>query len=868
MTSTFSTSATDSIPVSWDLSAFLRDWTTATPEFDSSLSTHSVSTRKPVEHWVEALPIGNGILGAMSHARPGKITLTANRHDAWSGNEKSPYQDVPAAARTGYLEQVRAAITSGKHEVAQELLMDTQSTHSQAFLPFLDITIETRSDSHSHSATQPHSTGFRHALNFANSTTTSAQTSANEFVAHSTFAPRTATNTGSLVHTISNHGAQPIEVTIALSSMLRAYVGSIGTAHLELPTDVAPTHEDVAHHVTYTSATPRIATISLAAHGWDNTGRTAPADLLWDSSENQPEPHGNDSPEIWKCGRYTLEIPKDSSVALVFTSTPIEELQVGKPSAQPSATRDERATIISQLAQRSTASALKHAQLLAKRIAQAPTQAHQELTAEHRELYLACTLHIEAEEEATRLFNFGRHLLISAYAEKGSPLNLQGLWNHELPPPWSSNYTLNINTPMNYWGAEATSLGALHGPLQEWLTKVVQGPGAHAAKTLYAADGFVLHHNSDLWGHAHPVGAGSGDPCWAYWPMGGIWLTRHMWDHYEYSQDPRDLESIWPIIEAAGQFAQQWMVTTPDGTRTMPSTSPENRFFADSKPFSVTSTVTMDIALIQDLNTYSNAAHTALFGTKAHKPHWLRALNSKANALPAYQIGRNGQIQEWLEDYAEVEPEHRHLSHLVGVYPLGHISPETQPKLAQASATTLTLRGPDSTGWSLAWRISLWAHLNNPAMTADAISRVLRPVEQNSTAENEHRGGLYPNLFAAHPPFQIDGNYGYVAGVVEALAHVVAVNDAPLLKLLPGLPPTWAHGNIGGVRLRGGYLINLRWHGGKPTELELTDTRKSGPARTLTVDFQGHQQTLSTTPTETWRLTAENGRFTGPTPVS
>lgn len=841
--------------------------------------TSEISFETAAKGLVEALPLGNGILGVMSYGRAGGETLTVNRHDAWSGNKNSPYQEIPAFKVDGYLERVRDLIDANEIHQAEELLKQAQSSHSQAFLPYVDFDISTAGEPFGRS-----DESLQRTLDFENAVSLNHYVYETVHLSHATYVPRDAQKDRSskILHIVENPGAHPVLVTLAVRTLLRGFAHPDQGYVIELPSDVAPTHEANPQHVRYHGASPRVGCLgiaaalvplssashtgtnlvgtdqSYAAHSSTEQGFTehqtqralpTPSDSSTNGQHNVAETGDAElAPELHE----TYQLPAGHCLVIVIESPDIEQLN------GISGSLDARQAQIARAVRDCVATAQQEAAKAAlEAAANIPVHLNNHTRA-HRELTNTMSLELP-DQRVTKQFNFGRYLLASAHAPHALPLNLQGLWCHDIPAPWSSNYTLNINTPMNYWGVEAAGLPGLHESLIEWLEMVAKGPGKFAAEKLYQLPGIVLHHNADAWGHSLPAGAGAGDASWAYWPLGAVWMLRQAWDHYEYGQDPSVLERIWPLIEQVGLFAEAWIVLDGDTAKTYPSVSPENRYYHRGHPASVSSSVTMDVALLQDFARYANTAHDALFGADARPPLWLASLTGKAAALPGYQVGSKGQLQEWITDHAEVEPQHRHLSHLVGVYPLGTTS---DPEVRAAARRSLELRGDDSTGWSLAWRIGLWARLGEPHKMLDAIERSLRPAygphgqDDDSLGSHENRGGIYPNLLSAHPPFQIDGNYGFIAGILEALCRA----EDNRITLFPALPETWPTGKVRGLRLRGALTVNLEWSNHWDCTVQVRDTRATGGQRTVMFEAASDQRVeLKIRPAEMHRITLKRG---------
>ena len=447
-------------------------------------------------------------------------------------------------------------------------------------------------------------------------------------------------------------------------------------------------------------------------------------------------------------------------------------------------------------------------------------------------------------------FQFGRYLLISCSRTEGVPANLQGLWTPHLWSPWRGNYTVNINLEENYWPAFVANLAEMAQPLDGFIQSLAAN-GVYTARNYYGIDeGWCSSHNSDIWAMTNPVGEKNESPMWANWNMGGAWLVNTLWKRYQFTQDKTYLQTVaYPLMKGAARFCLRWLIDNPKQPGTLitaPSTSPENEYITDKGYHGVTCYGgTADLAIIRELFINTIAAGKVL-GERN------KDIEKALAHLHPYTIGHMGDLNEWYYDWDDRDFKHRHQSHLIGLYPGSHLTDAT---LQKAAERTLEIKGDETTGWSTGWRINLWARLKKGEKAHQIYRKLLTAVapEKSRYPNYSRGGGTYPNLFDAHPPFQIDGNFGGTAGVCEMLMQSSMASGQCSIELLPALPEAWKDGKVSGLCARGGYEVSFEWKGGYVRDCSIK-ARKSG---TVTLIYNGQQKTLKlkagqTMPVKTW----------------
>jgi len=746
-----------------------------------------LSYTKPAEIWTEALPIGNGRLGAMVFGGVDNELIQLNEATLWSGGPVKKNINPDAFKN---LEIIRKSLRNEDYAQAYEDTKNMQGVYSESYMPLGDLQIK-----QDFNGKQPSS--YNRLLNLEDAVATTTFTIDGVTYKREIFASAPAQ---CIIIRLTASQKNKLSVTLNASSQLR-FIKSISDGDLYIK-GKAPAHTDPSY-INYNKE-PIIYDDATGCNGM--------------RFEFVVKPMVTDGSMVVKDDALKI----DNASEIVFLVSAATSFN-GYDKCPDSDGKDEHLLAtgyLKNIAGKNYSKLLKahlddfHGYF--KRVSLTINGNRKDLSAvaTDKRLMDYATGQKDSGLEAL-YFQYGRYLLISSSRTKDAPANLQGIWNKELRAPWSSNYTTNINVQMNYWPVESANLSELFSPLND-LIRNAAATGEETAKSFYNAKGWVLHHNSDIWATTNPVGdLGKGDPKWANWYMGANWISRHLWEHYQYTGSKEYLEEVYPIMKGAALFSMDWLQTDKDGYLvTMPSTSPENDYYYGNKNKGVVTVAsTMDMAIIKDLFNNVITASKVLDTDKDFRA----SLEKAKEKLYPFKIGSKGQLQEWYKDFEDVDPHHRHTSHLYALHPAELISPVTTPDLAAAARRTLELRGDDGTGWSLAWKVNMWARLLDGNHAYTLYKNLLRLTKENDTNYNKG-GGAYPNLFDAHPPFQIDGNFAGTAGVIEMLMQ--SHNNE--IFLLPALPDEWKDGAINGIVAKGNFVTDIQWLNNKLVNCKIT----------------------------------------------
>ena len=768
---------------------------------------------RPADYFEEALVIGNGTMGAIVYGGASCDRISLNDITLWTGEPCNMNVYSPDAHQT--IPSIREALKRGNYREADKLQREVQGHFSQNYQPLGQLSI-------TYLDTTETVTNYRRWLDLGNATASTLYYRGKYLYSTDYFASNPDSG---IVVRITTDNPRGIHARFSLSCQLRHQRSTEDENTL-----VTDGYAGYASLPSYYDAKEKFA--------YDpNRGIHFRTKVLVSAANTKVE---GDDIVVDGAGEVTLYIVNATS----FNGYDKDPVKQGKPYKQLA---DAKLKHISDVPYpKLWHRHVKDYQNIYNRVkfSLGSTSKDQRTTDVQLREYIDED-RFNPELEAL-YFQYGRYLLISCSRTPNVPANLQGLWNESILPPWSCNYTSNINVEENYWAAETAALPEMHQSLFSYM-KELQGSGELTAKAYYGVDkGWCLAHNTDIWAMTCPVGLHTGDPMWANWNMGGAWLSTHIWEHYTFSLDRDFLREYYPVLKGAAEFCLGWLISTKDmgvdGEEyliTAPATSPENSFVTPDGYHGRTCYGGFaDIAMIREC--LSDARDAAI--VLGLDEDFVMEVNHVLARLQPYKIGRKGNLQEWFYDWEDEDPHHRHQSHLFGIYPGHHLDDgvNTKEVIYRAALRTLELKGDRTTGWSTGWRVNLYARLHDAKNAYHIYRKLLSYVSPDGYRGVDARrgGGTYPNLLDAHSPFQIDGNFGGCAGVIEMLMQSEYGKEPTkstkygwqpriLLELLPALPDNWKNGAVSGIRARGGITVDMKWQNSRVTALTLTAQRPS-----------------------------------------